>query len=87
MPPPSPLTDTSPDADAVRLERYARMTPAEKAARVVALTRTACTLSLAGLRERHPDADEQELLLRLAVLRLGPELVSRAYGWRAPDGA
>ncbi len=63
------------------------MSPAEKAARVVDLTRAACTLTLAGLRQRNPGADESELLLRLAVLRLGADVVSRAYGWRAPDGA
>jgi hypothetical protein len=79
--------DTSPAVDAIRFERYALMSPAEKVSRVVALTRTACTLALAGLRARHPAADEAELLLRLAVLRLGADAVSRAYGWRAPDGA
>jgi hypothetical protein len=79
--------DTTPDADAVRFERYARMSPAEKAQRVRDLTRAACTLALAGLRGRHPDAAEPELLLRLAALRLGAATVAQAYGWRAPDGA
>lgn len=84
---PVPLSDTAPDAAAVRWERYARMTPAEKAARVVDLTRTACSMALAGLRSRHPAATQAELLLRLAALRLGAETVWRAYGWRAPDGS
>lgn len=79
--------DTTPDADAVRFERYARMSPADKAERIVELTQAACTLALGGLRGRHPGAQEPELLLRLAVLRLGAESVYRAYGWRAPDGA
>jgi hypothetical protein len=85
--PPRPaITDTAPEADAVRFEHYRRMAPADKALRVVELTQGACLLALAGLRARHPGADEPELLLRLAVLRLGAELVERAYGWRAPDG-
>ncbi len=65
------------------------MSPAEKAARVVALTRAANTLALAGLRVRHPEASDGELLLRLAAIRLGPDLVRRVYGWSAPgpDGA
>jgi hypothetical protein len=83
---PHPL-DTTADVEALRFERYARMSPAEKAARVVNLTQAACTLALAGLRSRHPDAPEPELLLRLAQLRLGADTVRRAYGWRAPDGA
>jgi hypothetical protein len=80
-------TDTAPDVDTVRFARYARMTPAEKAARIVELTQTASALALAGLRSRHPQAREAELLLRLAVLRLGADMVARAYGWRAPDGS
>jgi hypothetical protein len=87
MPHASGLSDTTPDADAVRFQIYARMSPAEKSARVVDLTRAACTLALAGLRARHPAADGPELLLRLAALRLGADTVHRAYGWRAPDGA
>jgi len=83
----TPSADTTRDADAIRFERYARMSPAEKARRVVDLTRTACTLALAGLRSRHPEAHEAELLLRLAELRLGAETVRRAYGWRAPDAS
>ncbi|MGH7672071.1 MAG: hypothetical protein ACREMC_04170 [Gemmatimonadales bacterium] len=86
---PATSADTAPEADAVRFEQYGRMSPAEKAARVVELTRAVAVLALAGLRTRHPGADERELWLRLAVLRLGAETVSRAYGWRAPspDGA
>jgi len=85
--------DTAPDAEAIRFERYAHMSPAEKAARMVDLTRAACLLALGGLRVRYPAADERELLLRLAVLRLGAETVDRAYGWPTspppspPDGA
>ena len=70
----------------MRLERYRRMTAAEKVRRVVDLTQLASVLALAGLRERYPGEGETELLLRLAILRLGSDLVSRAYGWRAPDG-
>jgi hypothetical protein len=52
------------------------------------LTLGACVAALAGLRSRHPKATDQELLLRLAVLRLGAPVVERVYGWRAPaDGA
>jgi len=73
--------DTSPDVAALQLEQYRRMTPAEKLRRVSDLTLGACLLSVAGLRQRYPDASERELLLRLAVLRLGAETVARVYGW------
>ena len=44
------------------------------------LNATVRTFALAGLRQRHPQADEAELRRRLADLLLGPELASRAYG-------
>ena len=52
------------------------------------ITLAANAFALAGLRQRHPGATEGELLLRLAALPIGAELVERAYHWRAmPDGA
>jgi hypothetical protein len=66
-------------------ELYAAMTPGEKLRRMSELTLAANQLALAGLAARHPEESRQELLLRLARLRLGDELVDRAYGAR--DGA
>lgn len=79
--------DTTPEAWAKQFELYRRMTPAQKARLVREVTLAANAFALAGLRQRHPNANEAELLLRLAVLRLGEELVARAYNWRPPrDG-
>jgi hypothetical protein len=63
----------------------AAFTPSERARRVRDLTIGASLMALAGLRRRYPRATEQELLLRLAALRLGASVVERVYGWRAPD--
>ncbi len=38
-------------------------------------------MAMAGLRSRHPQASEEELRLRLAALRLGRDLMVRAFGW------
>ena len=80
-----PLEDTSAAVQAVLRERYVTMTPAEKLRRMSELTLVANQLALAGLAARHPAESQQELLLRLARLRLGDDLVDRAYGAR--DGA
>ena len=77
-----PLSDTAPDVQDIQLEAYRRMSPPEKLARMAELCRTAYLLALAGLRQRHPAASEQELLLHLAVRRLGADTVARVYGWR-----
>jgi hypothetical protein len=41
-------------------------------------------MALAGLRLRHPERTDGELLLQLARLRLGDDLVRRVYGDAAP---
>jgi hypothetical protein len=82
---PPQLDDTSTDARRVQHELYASMTPFEKLMRMSELTVAVNQLALAGLAARHPDESRQQLLLRLARLRLGDDLVDRAYGVR--DGA
>lgn len=64
---------------------YASMTPAEKLRRMSELTLAVNRLALAGLATRYPGESRQQLLLRLARLRLGADLVDRVYGAR--DGA
>jgi hypothetical protein len=82
------LTDTDPAAREIMADLYARMTPEEKLARVRDLVLTTNRLALAGLRGRYPDETESELLLRLARLRLGAEVVERVYSSKSEaDGA
>jgi hypothetical protein len=38
------------------------------------------TVALSGLRQRHPDADPQELRRRLADLLLGSTVAAQVYG-------
>jgi hypothetical protein len=75
-----PSDDTDPDTLGVLDELYRAMPPAEKLRRVRDLTLAASQLGLSGLRARHPHEAESDLLLRLARLRLGPQLVDEAYG-------
>lgn len=82
---PHRLDDTSDDARTVLRDLYASMTPAEKLRRMSELTLAANQLALVGLAARYPGESRQELLLRLARLRLGNDLVDRAYG--EDDGA
>ena len=88
MTPSSRALDTSLEAEMLRFDLYRRMTPEQKARRVSDLTLGACQMAVAGLKLRYPKAGAAEVLLRLAVLRLGAETVARAYGWVAPrDGS
>jgi hypothetical protein len=57
---------------------------AEKARVVSDLCRAAHRMSMAGLRLRHPRADERELELRAACMRLGRERVEQVLGGPLP---
>lgn len=74
------IHDTSVAAQEVLDRRYAEMSFADKAECVRSVTLAANQMALAGLRLRHPNASEHELLLALARLRLGDDLVERVYG-------
>lgn len=78
------VNDTSEAAQEVVDRRYAEMSFAEKADRLRAVTLAANQMAMAGLRLRHPNASQHELLLALARLRLGDDLVRRVYGDEHP---
>jgi hypothetical protein len=77
----SPPVDTDPAIEAMLIEGYRRMSPAQKLERVRALTRAVQELALVDIRRRHPDADDRELALRLASRWIEPDLMLRAFGW------
>jgi hypothetical protein len=72
--------DTSPEAEAVQVEIYRRMSPRRKLELVAEENRKARELALAGLHQRHPTATPQELFRRLMDLTLGEELAAEVYG-------
>ncbi len=73
--------DTDPVVAAMILEKLRGMTPGERANMVRAMNRSCEALALAGIRQRHPDADAEEIRMRLGVLRIGPELMREVFGW------
>ena len=73
-------SDTSIEAERVQFDCYRALTPAEKVEVILDLCNAGRELSLAGLRMRHPGASAEELHLREAGLRLGPELARKVYG-------
>ena len=74
--------DTSATALAVQDALLRRASPTEKLSHVARLSRTVDQLSVAGLRQRHPTADDEMIAYRRAELRLGRELAARVYGTR-----
>jgi hypothetical protein len=77
--------DTSPEAWKVFLDIQRRMTPAEKIERTLEWSQLNRAFAEAGIRQRWPQADDREILLRYARLTLGEELFLKAYGDALPE--
>lgn len=80
------LSDTHPAVEAVLLEGYRRMSPADKLRRVEALNETVLQLAAARIRTEHPGLTDRGLRYRLASLWLDRNLLERVFG-TDPDGA
>ena len=77
--------DTDPEIDAKLFAHYRAIGPAGRAQRFNAVCNYAAALALAGLRIRHPEADDRELRLRLASTYIDAETMRAAYGWAPGD--
>jgi hypothetical protein len=75
--------DTDPETHRRQIEKLRAMTMDERAALVSALNSACDDLARAGIRRRHPDADEHEITMRLGALKYGVDLMREAYGWNA----
>jgi hypothetical protein len=76
-------SDTSADAAARMDAALRRMSPVDRVARAVALTRLVHAVALAQIRQSHPGEDERTHRLRLAARIVPAELMKRAFGWPA----
>jgi hypothetical protein len=77
--------DTAYDIERRLVDVWRRMSAGEKARQLLDCCRMVDQLSLAGARLRHPNADDRELFLRTAALRLGRDLMIEVYGWDPDD--
>ena len=74
------LTDTHPDAERVQIEILRAMPSWKKFELVSDMIVTSRKLVQSGLRDRFPEAGEDELRRRLATVLLGPEVAAKVYG-------
>jgi hypothetical protein len=71
--------DTSRGAERMQVQMWRRMTPLEKSRAVSDLSLAVRNLSFLGIRQRFPNATDNECRLRYAILTLGRELAVLAY--------
>ena len=75
------VRDTDPKALEVFLEIQRRRTPEQKLADVFDLSQGLFEMTKAGVRLRHPEADEREVFLRAVATKTPRDLMIKAYGW------
>jgi hypothetical protein len=80
------LEDTSPEADARYHALLQRMLPEQRIEAAARLSLAVRELALAGIRTRHPTADEYELRVRLTVRLYGRACAARLFA-NVPEDA
>ena len=73
--------DTSPEVEEFVFRHWRSLEPWQKLRLVFDQSRSAESVSLAGIRSRYPSATDQELRLRLFALKHGRELSVAVWGW------
>jgi hypothetical protein len=75
------MEDTSPETLEVWLRLQRDMPVGQKLFNVLEAGRFVLQMYEAGVRAQYPEADDREVLLRVASRHLDPETMIRAYGW------
>jgi len=75
------MADTSEAASAKLVELQRKMTPGEKLAIVLHGANAVLRGCQDQVRRQHPNADDLEVFLRAAAMRLDRETMIKAYGW------
>lgn len=72
-------SDTHPEITALQMQIIRRMPPWKKLSILDDLNESVKALAISGIKQRHPDATDEEVRYRLAELMLGPEQALKVY--------
>ena len=78
---PHEYTDTDPRVMEVWVDLQRRMSADQKLAAVLNGSQFVLQMCEMGVRSAYPNADDREVLLRVAARHLPRDLMIRAYGW------
>jgi len=74
------FADTHPKMESLQIQLLREAPPSRKLEMLVQLNATVRLLALTGLRQRFPEATEDQLRRHLASLLLGKEMAVKVYG-------
>jgi hypothetical protein len=72
-------SDTDAESERHQIARWRALSSAAKLGLVDDLNAAVDAMALAGIRQRHPHASPREQFLRLARVKLGPDLAAVVY--------
>ncbi|MBC8183004.1 hypothetical protein H8E88_18020 [candidate division KSB1 bacterium] len=75
------ITDNHQNTEKFLIENYRKKTFSEKMRMIKEITIACQKMALSGIKQRHPDADNKELRLRLGALWLTKETMLNVYHW------
>jgi uncharacterized protein YaeQ len=73
--------DTSREAEERQIAHWRALPDPEKARVLSEMTQAAQQLARAGVIARHPEANDEEVRIRLLALRLDREVMLKFFGW------
>jgi hypothetical protein len=73
--------DTHPKIEKMLIEACRKRTPDERLMRVCQLNAALEQLARADVMQKHPNATEREVRLRIASRRISADLMLKAFGW------
>jgi len=77
---PTRALDTTAEADEVQWRVLRAMKPEKRSMLAAEFSAEIRNTTLAGIRSRHPDWNEQQVIREFARLTIEPELFEQAYG-------
>ena len=75
-------TDTSSESNAIQLQCFRQMTPAERMLRACRLSQQARRMAIQAIRRLHPSADERTVKLKLIEIAYGRSLADEVSRWQ-----
>jgi len=78
---PNPTNDTAAAAAAVQLSCLRRMSPLERFEAGCRMSQRGRRFAMDAIRRRHPEADEEEIRLRIIELAYGADLAADVRSW------
>jgi len=75
------VLDTDPETEKILIELSRTMPVWKKFRQVGALNRMTRAFAMAGIRQRYPEATEEEVRRRLAAVLFDRETVIKVFGW------